>query len=88
MKDLLRLAQFRRLLGAWTIGNFADSALFLTLAVWAKDLTGSSGAAGFVFFCLGAPVLAAPLFGLLADRVRRRPLLIVSNLLAAGAVLA
>lgn len=87
MKDLLRLAQFRRLLGAWTIGNFADSALFLTLAVWAKDLTGSSGAAGFVFFCLGAPVLAAPLFGLLADRVRRRPLLIASNLLAAGAVL-
>lgn len=87
MKELLRLTQFRRLLGAWTIGNFADSALFLTLAVWAKDLTGSSGAAGFVFFCLGAPVLAAPLFGLLADRVRRRPLLIASNLLAAGAVL-
>ena len=87
MKDLLRLAQFRRLLGAWTIGNFADSALFLTLAVWAKDLTGSSGAAGLVFFCLGVPMLVSPLFGLLADRVRRRPLLIASNLLAAAAVL-
>ena len=87
MKQLLRVAQFRRLLGAWTIGNFADSALFLTLAVWAKDLTGSSGAAGLVFFCLGAPVLAGPLFGLLADRVRRRPLLIIGNLLSAGAVL-
>lgn len=87
MKDLLRLAQFRRLAGAWTIGNFADSALFLTLAVWAKDLTGSSGAAGLVFFCLGAPTLASPLFGLLADRMRRRPLLIAANLLAAGAVL-
>jgi MFS family permease len=87
MKDLLRLAQFRRLVGAWTIGNFADSALFLTLAVWAKDLTGSSGAAGLVFFCLGVPMLISPLFGLLADRMRRRPLLIASNLLAAGAVL-
>ena len=87
MKELLRLGQFRRLLGAWTIGNFADSALFLTLAVWAKDLTGSSGAAGLVFFCLGLPMLAAPLFGLLADRVRRRRLLIASNLAAAGAVL-
>jgi MFS family permease len=87
VKQLLRVAQFRRLLGAWTVGNFADSALFLTLAVWAKDLTGSSGAAGLVFFCLGAPVLAGPLFGLLADRVRRRPLLIAGNLLSAAAVL-
>lgn len=88
MRELLRQPAFRRLTGAWTIGNFADSALFLTLAVWAKDLTGSSGAAGFVFFCLGVPVLASPLFGLLADRVRRRPLLIASNLAAAAAVLA
>lgn len=87
MKQLLQVAQFRRLLGAWTVGNFADSALFLTLAVWAKDLTGSSGAAGLVFFFLGAPVLAGPLFGLLADRVRRRPLLIAGNLLSAGSVL-
>lgn len=83
----MRVPHFRRLLGAWTVGNFADSALFLTLAVWAKDLTGSSGAAGLVFFCLGAPMLAAPLFGLLADRLRRKPLLIASNLIAAAAVL-
>ncbi len=87
MKELLRVEYFRRLAGAWTIGNFADSALYLTLAVWAKDLTGSSAAAGLVFFCLGAPMLAAPIFGLLADRVRRRPLLICSNLLAAVTVL-
>jgi MFS family permease len=84
---LLKVPQFGRLLAAWSIGNFADSALFLTLAVWAKDLTGSSGAAGLVFFCLGAPTLASPLFGLLADRVRRRLLLVASNLVAAGAVL-
>ncbi|TDE94036.1 MFS transporter [Occultella glacieicola] len=86
MKDVLRIATFRRLLGAWTIGNLADSALFLTLAVWAKDISGSSGAAGLVFLALGAPALAAPLLGLLADRVRRRSLLIVANL--AGAVVA
>lgn len=88
MRELLRVPHFRRLVSVWTIGNFADSALFLTLAVWAKDLTGSSGAAGLVFFCLGLPVLLAPVFGLLADRVKRRPLLIVSNLCAAAAVLA
>lgn len=88
MRNLSAVPQFRKLVGAWTIGNFADSALFLTLAVWAKDLTGSSAAAGLVFFCLGAPMLAAPLFGLLADRVRRKPLLMWSNLISAGAVLA
>jgi len=87
VRTLLKVPHFRRLLASWSIGNFADSALFLTLAVWAKDLTGSSGAAGLVFFCLGAPTLASPLFGLLADRVKRKPLLVCSNLVAAAAVM-
>ena len=85
MKDLLRLSTFRRLLGGWSIGNLADSALFLTLAVWAKDLTGSSAAAGMVFFALGAPALFVPLLGLLVDRVHRKSLMVVANLVAAGA---
>ncbi|HIZ34227.1 MAG TPA: MFS transporter [Candidatus Ruania gallistercoris] len=83
MRDLLRRATFRRLLGGWSIGNLADSALFLTLAVWAKDLTGSSAAAGMVFFALGAPALLVPLLGLLVDRVRRKSLMVVANLVAA-----
>lgn len=83
MKALLSLGPFRRLLGGWTIGNLADSALFLTLAVWAKDLTGSSAAAGMVFFALGVPALAVPLLGLLVDRVKRKPLMVAANLFAA-----
>lgn len=85
MKDLLRVGTFRRLLGGWSIGNLADSALFLTLAVWAKDLTGSSAAAGMVFFALGAPALFVPLLGLLVDRTRRKSLMVVANIIAAGA---
>lgn len=85
MKDLLRIGTFRRLLGGWSVGNLADSALFLTLAIWAKDLTGSSAAAGMVFFALGAPALFVPLLGLLVDRVHRKPLMVVANLVAAGA---
>ncbi|UFU07327.1 MFS transporter [Ruania halotolerans] len=85
MKTLLQHRLFRRLLGGWTVGNLADSALFLTLAVWAKDLTGSSSAAGLVFFALALPSLLAPLLGLLVDRVRRKPLIVVTNLVAAGA---
>ena len=55
--------------------------------MWAKTLTGSSAAAGMVIFCIAAPRLLAPLSGLLVDRVRRRPLLIVTNLATAVAVL-
>ena len=88
MRGALGSQTFRRLLGAWTIGNLADSALFLTLAVWTKDITGSSSAAGLVFLALGAPVLVAPLIGMLADRVRRRPLLVAANLVGAGSALA
>jgi len=40
-----------------------------------------------VFLALGLPYLAAPLAGHLVDRARRRPLLIVTNALAAVAVL-
>jgi MFS family permease len=87
MKDVLVARAFRRLLGGWTLGNLADSALFLTLAVWVKDLSGSSSAAGLIFLALAAPVALSPLIGLLTDRVRRRPLLIWANLTGAVAAL-
>ncbi|MFB9477240.1 MFS transporter [Nonomuraea salmonea] len=86
MRAALADPPFRRLLGGWTIGNLADSALYLTLGVWAKDLSGSSSAAGLVFLALAAPVVLFPLIGLLADKVHRKPLLIWANL--AGAAVA
>ena len=83
----LREPRFRRLLVGWSLSNFGDSALYLSLAIWAKDLTGSNSAAGLVFFALAVPVFLSPLGGHLADRVRRRPLLVVVNLLGAAMVL-
>ncbi len=67
-------ARFRRLLAGQSLSSFGDTALYLSLAIWAKDLSGSNAAAGAVFFALGLPVLAAPLAGHLADRVGRRRL--------------
>lgn len=87
MKGPFALPAFRRLTGAWTIGNLADSVLFLTLAIWAKDVTGSSSAAGLVFLALGLPVFLSPLLGSLADRLHRKPLLIGANLTAAAVAL-
>ncbi len=81
-------ARFRRLLIGNSVSSFGDSALYLSLGIWAKDLTGSNAAAGAIFLAEGLPCLAAPLAGQLVDRVRRRPLLIVANAAAGAAVLA
>jgi MFS family permease len=78
---------FRRLALVWTASNFADSMLYLTLAIWVKDLTGSTSAAGLVFAALGLPALLAPLTGHLADRMPRRRLIAAANLVAATGVL-
>lgn len=66
------------------IGN---SALSLVAGIWVKSLTGSSGAAGLVSACIYLPSVIGPLAGVLADRVRRRPFLIVVNLVSGIAVL-
>lgn len=80
-------ARFRRLLIGNSVSSFGDSALYLSLGIWAKDLTGSNAAAGAIFLALGLPCLAAPLAGQLVDRVRRRPLLIATNAAVGAAVL-
>jgi MFS family permease len=81
-------ARFRRLLIGNSVSSFGDSALYLSLGIWAKELTGSNAAAGAIFLAQGLPALASPLAGQLVDRVRRRPLLIAVNAAAGTAVLA
>ncbi|WP_159618842.1 MFS transporter [Arthrobacter zhaoguopingii] len=86
-RDVLKVPTFRRLTLVWIFTNFGDSALFLTAAIWVKQLTGSDAAAGVVFVALGLPALLAPLIGQLADRFKRKPLLIINKLCAAAVVL-
>jgi MFS family permease len=87
MRRVLARREMRLYLAGHTLSVFGDTALWLALGIWAKELTGSSAAAGMVFFFLAAPQLISPLCGMLVDRVRRRPLLIVANLATAAAVL-
>src|SRR5690554_627537 len=75
----LQTRGFRQLAVAWLFTNLADSALYLMVAVWVKELTGSDGAAALVFVALGLPTLVAPFIGQLADRVSRKWLLAVAN---------
>lgn len=67
--------------------GFGTSALWLAAGVWVKDLTGSDGLAALCMLAMWAPTSAGPALGTLADRVRRKPLLIATNLLLAGLLL-
>ncbi|GAA3135798.1 MFS transporter [Streptomyces rectiviolaceus] len=73
-------------LGAVVVSGFGSSAMWLVSGIWVKELTGSDGLAALCTFALWAPALIGPLLGTVADRTRRRPLLIGTNL-ALGALL-
>ncbi len=86
MRRLLAHRDGRLYLAGQSLSLIGDNSLWLALGIWVKLLTGSSSAAGLTFFALVCGTLLAPATGLLADRVRRRPLLVASNLGAAGLV--
>lgn len=88
MRRLLAYRDARLLVAGQTLSSFGDWAMFIVMAVWMKTLTGSSARAGLVFFILGIGALAAPLGGLLADRLRRRPLMIACDSVLGASVLA
>jgi MFS family permease len=75
----------QRVLGNWSarlyltgvlISGFGTTAMLLVAGVWVKSLTGSSSLAALVALGVWLPTLFGPAIGVLADRIRRRPLLI------------
>jgi len=80
MRALLQRRDMRLFVAGQLVSMFGDWALVLVLGIWAKSLTGSSADAGLVFFTFTAATMLAPLGGYVADRVRRRPLMIVVHL--------
>ena len=87
MRRLLSYRDARLLVAGQTLSAFGDWAMWIVLAIWMKSLTGSSARAGLVFFVLGLGSLAGPLGGLLADRMRRRPLMIACDCVLGASVL-
>jgi MFS family permease len=87
MRTLLANRDARLLLAGQTLSAFGDWAMLIVLAIWMKALTDSNALAGLTFFTFAAGALLAPLGGLLADRVRRRPLMIVADCLLGAIVL-
>jgi len=87
MRRLLAYRDLRLLLAAEVTSAFGDWAMFIVLAVWMNQLTGSAWRAGLVFFALALGSLAGPLGGLIADRFRRKPLMIASDVVLGLVVL-
>jgi MFS family permease len=87
MRHLFSDRDTRLLLVGQSLSLFGDRAMYLVLSVWVKALTGSNAKAGLVFFVLAIPGLVAPALGLLVDRLRKRPLMIATDV-AIAAVLA
>ncbi|WP_145910913.1 MFS transporter [Kitasatospora viridis] len=66
------------------VSVLGDTMLWLVAGIWVKQLTGSNSAAALTFFLVIVGTLCAPLGGMVADRCRRRPLLLVLNLATAA----
>ena len=77
MRALYRNRDFRLLLAGQTASMLGDWLLLLVLGMWAKQLTGSNALAGTVLLAVAAPNLLSPVSGWLADRLRRRPLMMI-----------
>ncbi|MFD8889454.1 MFS transporter [Streptomyces sp. NPDC059566] len=81
---LLRVRKVRLPLVAQTVSVFGDMALFITLAIWAKELTGSSSAAGVVILALSTGSLTGPVTARWIDAHPPRRWLIAANLAGAA----
>ena len=87
MRRAFTVPGFPKLYAGTTSSMLGDSLMLIVMSMWVKSLTGSNAAAGLTFLFLTLPALVGPLFGYVVDRVRRRPFLVVANLLSAVAVL-
>jgi MFS family permease len=88
MRRLKGVPYARRYLAGQSLSILGDSALWLAMAIWVQELTGSNADAGLTFFFVAVPSLAGPAWGTIADRFRRRPLLLAGNLAGAMMTLA
>lgn len=87
MRDLAKSRDARVYLVGQSFSLFGDTAMFLALGIWVKELTHSNADAGLTFLFFPLAALFSPIAGMVVDRVRRRPTLIVVNIFSAAIVM-
>ncbi|MFL6032208.1 MAG: MFS transporter [Rubrobacteraceae bacterium] len=85
--SLLRNVRFMRLWVGQGISFVGDYVSMVALVILVVDISGSATAVGGVLVARLLPTLASPLFGVLADRLDRRVVLVASDLARAVLVL-
>ncbi|WP_280717238.1 MFS transporter [Kitasatospora sp. MAP5-34] len=79
MGELLAIPRMRLYFLGNSLSSIGDYALWLAAGIWVKELTGSTSKAGLCMLFLVTGTLLSPLTGVLVDRVRRKPLILVGN---------
>ena len=79
MGTLLSIPRMRLYYLSTLVSSLGDYALWLAAGVWVKELTGSTSQAGLCFFAFIAGSCLSPATGIVVDRFRRKPALIVGN---------
>ncbi|PHM45226.1 MFS transporter [Xenorhabdus miraniensis] len=85
--SLLKLRGMSRLLTGYCLSVIADTSVYIVFAIWAKQLTGSTSGAGFVFFCFIIPSLISPLTGNIIDSLRKDSTIVFTNIFMAASIL-
>ncbi len=88
-RDVLRLPTFRRLWLGQAVSQLGDSFYFVIFMFMVQKITGSAAMVGFVGAAETLPYLLLSLYGgVLADRLDRRRIMLSSDLVSGGVLLA
>lgn len=79
MLALLAVPRLRLYFLSTLISSLGDYALWLAAGVWVKELTHSTSQSGLAILCMVIGSCFAPATGIIVDRYRRKPLLLMGN---------
>lgn len=80
MREILGDRLLVSLISAQVTSALGEKSLFLVLAIWIKDMTGSTAQAAFIFVVTGLGLVVGPALGVVIDRVNRKRLVVTCSL--------
>jgi MFS family permease len=76
-----------RYVASQIVSMVSDNILWLAVGMWVNSATGNPASASVIMLIFGAGLLFGPLGGVVVDRARRRPIVLVTNAVCVLAVL-
>lgn len=74
-------------LASQIVSMVSDNILWLAVGMWVNSATGSAASASVALTMFTAGLLTGPLVGVIVDRLKRRPVILITNALSTLAVL-